>query len=440
MSSQRTQSFALTDVGRKREHNEDAYLVDEDLGLFVVADGMGGHAAGEVASSMSCESVYNTVKEHKALLDSFRKSESPRQDVARMLELAVQRACAEVFQEGQRDPNKRGMGTTLEVLLLCGNRAFVAHVGDSRVYLHRGSELHQLTEDHSLINELLKRRQMTPEQLGKIKYKNAVTRAVGVYESVEADLIDLDVLPGDGFLMCSDGLVGHLEDPDIQQALENSPIEMCCQYLIDTANQRGGKDNITTVLAKLPDDGARSEENVREVQLKFEVLHQMPIFQHLNYQELVRVINVTEMRTFRKDEDVVHQGDDGEELFIVLSGTFTVHRGGNTLTEFGPGEHFGEMALIDREPRSANVTAVTPGKLLVVDRKRFYHMVRSDHDVAVKLLWSFLRVLSTRLRSTSSELGEAKDQLDASVDTLDFGERDTLITRTPVPPSHDSSD
>jgi CRP-like cAMP-binding protein/sulfur transfer complex TusBCD TusB component (DsrH family) len=279
------------------------------------------------------------------------------------------------------------------------------------VYLYRQGSVHQLTEDHSLINELLKRGRLTQEQVEKVQYKNAVTRAVGVYESVEVDLIDFDVLAGDRFLLCSDGLANYLEDAEYAQLFAEVPEEQLASRLIDLANERGGKDNITVVVVRVPDAAAGVDKLAREVNLKLEILHRIPLFRHLTYQELVRVLNLTVVQSYEPHDQVMEQGQHGDELFIVLSGQVRVHTGETVITRLDPGEHFGEMALVDSSPRSASVSAEEATKLLVIRRDDFFAMVRKDHDVAVKLLWAFLGVLSERLRQTSRELSDAREQL-----------------------------
>ncbi len=402
-----------SDVGRVRDHNEDSFLVDKKLNLFIVADGMGGHAAGEVASNMACHAVRETVAEARDLLLEFEEGHGAvtRQDVMSVFEASVQRACASVHQAGIDDEAKRGMGTTLDAMMIVGNRGFIAHVGDARIYLFRQGSVHQLTEDHSLINELLKRGRLSRDQIGKVQYKNAVTRAVGVYESVEPDVFDFDVLPGDRFLLCSDGLHEYLQEAELAKLFEATPEDALSSKLIDLANERGGKDNITALVVKVPEDESGVDKFAREVNLKLEMVHKMPIFRHVTYQELVRVVNVTDVHTFRKGDVVVEEGDEGEEMFIVLTGRVRVHSGEAVFTHLGPGEHFGEMALIDKATRSASVTADEESKLLGLRRKAFFELIRKDRDVAVKLLWSFLGVLAGRLRNTSRDLGIAKDRL-----------------------------
>lgn len=406
--------WPITDVGRVRDANEDSFLVDKKLQLFVVADGMGGHAAGEVASSLASRSVRDVLAANRESLIAFEQDQSgtTRTDVLRLLENAVQQACAAVFQEGINDETKRGMGTTLDALLLVGNRGFIAHVGDSRVYLYRQGSMHQLTEDHSLINELLRRGRLTREQIDKLQYKNAVTRAVGVYESVEVDTIDFDVLMGDRFLLCSDGLHGYFEEAELAKLFGETPDHDLAQLLVDLANERGGKDNITAIVVKAPDAEAGIDRLAREVNLKMEVLHRMHLFRFLTYQELVRVLNLTRVRTYEPGAEIVRQGDDGDELFIVLTGKVQVESNSAPLAVLKPGEAFGEMALIDKAPRSADVRALEPTSMLTIRRRGFFDIIRTDHPIAVKLLWSFMGILTERLRNTSRELGEARELRD----------------------------
>jgi serine/threonine protein phosphatase PrpC/CRP-like cAMP-binding protein len=401
-----------TDVGRVRDVNEDSFLVDEALGLFIVADGMGGHAAGEVASNIAVHTCRETVSRERELIGKFERGtdNTSRKDVLRLMELAVQNACTSVYAEAQKDPSKRGMGTTLVALLIIGARGFIAHVGDSRIYLTRNGSVHQLTEDHSLINELLKRGRLTPEQIAKLNMKNAVTRAVGVYESVEVDTLDFDVLAGDTFLLCSDGLSEYAQQNDILRVFREVPESAAAQAFIDLANQGGGKDNITAVVVKVPDTHGL-DRLASEVNLKLETLHLMPLFRHLTYQELVRVMNITEVRSYAPGGLILGEGDEGDEMFIVLVGGARVGSGDAKLTVLGPGQHFGEMALIDKAPRSASVTSEGNSKLMVIKRRDFFDIVRKDHDVAVKLLWSFMGVLTERLRTTSRDLGEAREEL-----------------------------
>lgn len=414
--------WAATDVGLVRDHNEDNFLVDKNLKLFVVADGMGGHAAGEVASAIAVNAMRDVLKQNRDLIEAYREGSqiASSQDVTSLLEHAVQQACAEIHKMAAADPDKRGMGTTLSSLLIIGNRGFIAHVGDSRIYLIRGGRVVQLTEDHSLINELIKRGKMTREEANDSPYKNAVTRAVGVYESVEVDTIDFDVLPGDRYLLATDGLTGYLQKDEEVCAVYEEPKEIKAvpTAFIDLANDRGGKDNITAIAVSLMDEDGKGIALSQEVNLKIETIRNMPLFRYLTYKELVRIVNITQMLSVDANERIIQEGEEGDALFIVLKGKVKVHRGDNDIVTLTDGDHFGEMALIDKAPRSASVTTVDDSKILKITRTDFFQIIRDKPPLATKLLWSFLQVLSTRLRTTNEELSGFREGVEDLTEEL----------------------
>jgi serine/threonine protein phosphatase PrpC len=405
--------YAATDVGKVRDHNEDNFLVDKKLALFVVADGMGGHAAGEVASAIAVRTVHEEIRREKELLDEYAlgatgAAKVTRKDVVALVEHAVQRACSKIHQEALVDPNKRGMGTTLSVLLVVGDQGFIAHVGDSRIYLARAGRSQQVTEDHTVYNELIKRGKLSREQIEKVQQKNAITRAVGVYERVEVDTLVIELIAGDTLVIASDGLHGYLESPDDLRAPLQLDGDASAKALIDLANSRGGKDNITTIVVKIGEEGAVDAAQAKRLALKRDVLANMPLFARLSDRELLRVMQAVQVRECKDGDVVIREGDKGDELFIVLEGQVRVSRGEQTLTLLGPGEHVGEMALIRSVPRSATVTAVGPAELIAIRRGDFFEILRKEHEVAVKMLWQFLGVLADRLDHTSSELHEMK--------------------------------
>jgi len=405
------QYWAATDVGKQRESNEDNFLIDKKLNLFVVADGMGGHAAGEVASNLAVHEVRDGVQSNSDIIERFQSGDPSvqRHELLAVLEHAVQTACASVYKRAQADSEKRGMGTTCSLLLVAGERAFIAHVGDTRIYLSRQGGVHQLTEDHSLVNELVKRGKVKREEIDNTpyaKYKNAVTRAVGVYESVEVDTFDLDVLPGDSFLLCSDGLSAYLKDEELPKLLAAPDINQIPSRLVTLANDGGGHDNITAVVVRAASALAEGEDaRSEELSLKLEVLKRMPLFKHLTYKELVRIMNLTEVREYSPGERIIAEGSPGHEMFVILSGTARLHKDEATITTLKRGDHFGEMALVDRSPRSASVTAEElPVRLLAIRRTDFYELIRKEPQISVKLLWSFVQVLNQRLRKTTADL------------------------------------
>jgi serine/threonine protein phosphatase PrpC len=245
----RTLSFGKSDVGRRRPHNEDSLLFDDELSLYVVADGVGGNAKGEVASAESVDLVHSWVKRWRKTLNAHVADPTPENSglVRRLLENAVQSACYMVFGMGQQDPRQRGMSSTLSSLLISGGLAFIAQVGDSRVYLSRGGKTSQLTEDHTLVNFRLKLGLITAEEAANSPGKNVITRAVGHQDYVEVDTFDLEIQPGDRFMLCSDGLHGYLLEGELDTMLKGDR-EAVTNRLLEMANERGGRDNITVVV------------------------------------------------------------------------------------------------------------------------------------------------------------------------------------------------
>lgn len=242
----------LTDVGRKRNHNEDSYLVDEELSLFVVADGMGGHAGGGTASRIAVETIDAEVRKARQMANSPFDVSAPLQDspLPEVLRTAVERACMAIFTAAQEDPKLSGMGTTVISLLVKDNHAFFGHVGDSRAYLIRGDLIQQISEDHSLVNEQIKAGMITPEEARHSRYKNIITRSVGFEEEVQVDVMGLVTEPGDTFLLCSDGLANMLDDQELLETVRKHDLQEAPKALIAFANERGGDDNITVILVR----------------------------------------------------------------------------------------------------------------------------------------------------------------------------------------------
>jgi PPM family protein phosphatase len=405
----KVQAHGLTDVGRKRKHNEDTFLVEESLGLYVVADGMGGHAAGEVASAQAVEVVRSVIAENAALFQQYAENIEDfdlRDRCQRVVEKAIQRASAQIFAMAQKDEGKRGMGTTCVLLVRAGPKGFVGHVGDSRVYLLRNGQAYQLTEDHTLVNAQLKQGLITREEAEKATFANVITRSVGYQESVQVDTLLTDLLPGDRFLLCSDGLSGYVKDDEWAKFLAAAPPDELPPKLVQLANHRGGKDNITVVVLSV--EGARAAPEKAEVEARMEVLRRIPLFKHLKYKELIQVLSIVRTERCPDGTLVIEEDTEGDRLFVMLRGKAEVLKGGTPVAEISAGQHFGEMALIDNAPRSATVRASQDSTLLSIDRDNFYGLMRKDPVLAVKLLWSFLQVLTGRLRATNEELTGAR--------------------------------
>lgn len=247
-------SAGLTDVGRKRNHNEDSFLLDDELQLYVVADGMGGHAGGGTASRIAVETIDMELRRARDSRDNPFISSPNLQDslLPEALRTAVERACLAIFTTAQEDPRLSGMGTTVISLVVRDNQVFFAHVGDSRAYLIRGPLIQQVSEDHSLVNEQIKAGMITPEEAKHSRYKNIITRSVGFEEEVQVDVMGVVAEPGDVFLLCSDGLANMVEDRELHEAVQAcATLAEVPKRLIDLANERGGDDNITVIVVQM---------------------------------------------------------------------------------------------------------------------------------------------------------------------------------------------
>ncbi|MES2554384.1 MAG: Stp1/IreP family PP2C-type Ser/Thr phosphatase [Pseudomonadota bacterium] len=253
----------LTDVGQRRDHNEDSVASDIEMGLLVLADGMGGYKAGEVASEIAVLTIVADLKE--ALLDlepGQVDAVTGMQAESQLVLDAVANANESIFTVSQTQPQCAGMGTTLVVAMFTNNKLLAGHIGDSRMYRFRGEVLTQITEDHSLLQEQLKSGLITPEQAKVSNNKNLVTRALGIDPAVELELHEHDVETGDIYLLCSDGLTDLVEDDEISAVLGTlhansngngsvATLESVATQLIKMANDNGGKDNISVILAKV---------------------------------------------------------------------------------------------------------------------------------------------------------------------------------------------
>jgi CRP-like cAMP-binding protein len=224
----------------------------------------------------------------------------------------------------------------------------------------------------------------------------------------------LDLLAGDQFLLASDGLHGYINHTaELEPYFEDEDGEKAATELIELANRKGGKDNITCILVRIGAAGQKDDVGARRLAQKREALAGMPLFSKLQERELLRIMQVAEVLEFKPGEEVVREGDRGDELFIVVDGLLNIVRGEQILSEVGPGEHFGEMALIRSSPRSASVRAVEPSELISIRRNDFFAILRKEYELAVKLLWQFLGVLADRLDQTSRDLSSAKEELAA---------------------------
>lgn len=237
------EAWYLSDKGLRRDSNQDSCLVDKELGLFIVADGMGGHSGGEVASSIAVQTVQEIVSDPEAL------ELSPREVLTRAYETASRRIFDKAANES---PQLAGMGTTMVIAYLRGNTLYLANVGDSRCYLFKKPYLWQITEDHSLLNEQVRAGLLSEEQCKNFIGRNVITRSVGYEREVHPDILEREVEPGEIYILCSDGLSGLVTDEKMSQLMNSNPPEKLTKVFVDQALANGGDDNVTVLVIHFP--------------------------------------------------------------------------------------------------------------------------------------------------------------------------------------------
>lgn len=403
----RITASAQTDAGRQRDHNEDACLVAPDLGLYIVCDGMGGHAAGEVASQETVRLVQEFIRGRQTVLAEYVKhpTSEQRPHIVRLVEEAVQAACAHVYTLGQQDVAKRGMGTTIAMLLAVGEAAVIAHAGDSRIYLIRDQQAHQLTEDHSLVWNMLKTGKLTREEAEHWPYAHVITRCVGSKPTVKVDTLFVECMAHDRFILCSDGFHNYLtHDDELARMSTRLPLDDLVTTCIALANEGGGGDNITVVAVQADDVQRTGAEAGVAVTRKVEALRHIPLFSLCDAHELVKILNLVHVRAYEPGEVIIAEGTIGDDFFILLGGKVEVRKKDQLLLTLGPGAPFGETALLERATRSATVRATEPAKAMFIHSPDFYALLEQESALAVKLLRSFVLALHQRLRATSAEL------------------------------------
>jgi serine/threonine protein phosphatase PrpC len=409
-----------TDVGRARAGNEDYFVIDPELGLYVVCDGMGGHASGEVASKTTAEAVIKYVREHRAELTGFDGSQGACTKAAELLRVAIEDASSQVFQMAQSKASLHGMGTTCVALLFVGEKVVMGHVGDSRVYLVRNGTLHQLSEDHTYANDAIKHGMMTPEQAHASRFAEMITRAIGVQSTVVVDTFAFDVVVDDTFLLCSDGLYEYFKKgSELSELLSERDPAAIPGKLVELANERGGKDNITSLIVRtVPSNATAAKENKRKTLIDDElsVLRHLDLFMELTMAELVRVLVAFRVRKFDAGVKIINEGSDASSMFVLVAGEVEVSRKGETIANLLVGQHFGDMALLDHRPRTATVVSKTPVRTLEFTRESFNDLMVKEPALGAKILFKLAQILSIRLEDAMT-----KRAPNAAVTTGDVG-------------------
>ncbi len=395
-NSFRIDAWSGSDLGQVRKRNEDSYLVDMMNKIFIVADGMGGGVQGDRASRRAIEIftsvVHNNLKIFQAL--QFPHDEEVRQKVREVLSEAIHAANREIISM-RNAIGKVAMGTTLSALIIRGKTGVIAHIGDSRIYRVRFREVEQLTDDHSLVAQQVRDGLITQEEADNSPFKNVLLQAIGKGEKIEPQIkfIDLDV--GDQFLLCSDGLSNYLKEDEIITILSEQDGERIVPRLIDSANSRGGSDNITAIVVRIS-----SPEHFQPTeQYDFsQILHSSPFLRGLSRAEAAQIFQIGKIENYIAGEILTREGESDRAIFLIISGKINLYRNNQWLNTLTVGQHFGQFSLLDKDGRLASAIAETESRVLRIEREDFIEFIRRDPALGVKVVWNILKHLSGAYR------------------------------------------
>jgi len=391
---------AQTDPGKKRDHNEDAILARPEHGVFVVADGVGGRAAGEVASALTIETFTQAAPDLAEAVRRYAAAPewSTRNDVLEAIDEVSQRATQRVYEESEAK-GRKGMTTTLVAAVVGGGAAFVAHVGDSRAWLVRDGLIRQLTEDHSMVNELVRTGQMSFDEAKKSRYRSVITRAIGLYPTVQADLMSIEILPGDRLLLCSDGLSDPVSTERIEELSSQDDVTTSVRNLVQAALDGGGPDNISVVLVE-PEATPQTEA----ARARAQVMKDLFLFRGLPFHARLRVSRICRELFFTPDQALVREGTTGDSMYVVVQGSVKVTCSDLPLAELGAGEHFGELGLLEDHRRTATVVGATYGSAIVISRGDLQDFCTREPTLGNQMMWRMLATLGTRLGESNAQL------------------------------------
>lgn len=388
-----------------REINDETLHVDEAIGLALLADGFSGRAAPEVASRTVVELVSTALREFEETLDpdADRDRDALQRRFVEELPRMISRASEALYTLGERNEERHGMATSLVVFKRLGRACLVGHVGSCRVYTIRQGRIFRLTDDHTLGEEMVRRGTVRRDALKGMRHRDVVVRGVGEYPTVAVDTLLLDTAAGETFLLCSKGLPRVVEEEEMLGIITEHEPDVAARRLVDLAVRRKPRMNVSALVLRVGDcaEPARlgMEQKIRALMNNF-------MFRDLSFQEVVRILRVVEETTADKGAEVFHQGDAGEHLYIVVTGSVDISRDGAHLVNIGPGGHFGELSLVLDPVRSATVTAAEPALLLRIGREHLEALMRDEAALTSKLLIRFLQAVGQRVRDLTQDYAE----------------------------------
>jgi protein phosphatase len=396
-------SSGHTVKGSKCDRNEDHFLIKNEVGLHIVCDGFGEDGRGALASQMTTDFIAQVMIASKKVFAEYKTNPNDqlRDEITELVDQAINKISLQILSIIKKDTVRRQMGTTLSMVLVAEDGVFLAHIGNSRIYLIREDNIHLLTEDH-VSKKMDKKAKLIDDELTLHGLStNALTRMLGSEQQLKVDLLFMEVMPSDTLLLCTDGVANLLSDTKIFEIVKESGDDKLAKEFIDYASDINCKDNATAITITF-DQSKKKTERVTP-QMKFSTLQKIPLFSELDYKEMSKLLTFMKMKKFSSGQNIVEIGTKGEELFVILTGSADVIIQDEIVTGLTTGNYFGELALIDQEPRTATVKATSDLEVLVLKRKDFDFLITHESQLSVKMLWRFAQTLCARIRHTDHE-------------------------------------
>lgn len=404
-------------INSKQTH-EDCVAIDPNGSFFILSAGMGANESGALASRKVCEAIVRTLVPKREQMDALASDIHPdaRKMLMSVLCDALRQAEREIFKLVESNPLYKGLAATCDLVYLSNGTAYIAHIGDSRVYLLRGDTGRQLTVDHNMY-EFLRAQGKRDDEIVYNPYRERIIRALGMSINADIDTLQFDLRQGDRIVLCSSGLHRYLQNAThLAQLYRTVEPQRAAEFLTNFAYEHNGTTCVSNICIEISEPGRRHASI--ETDSKITALEQICFFRDLSYQEMLQVMPITFERSYEQGKVIIHEGDEGDELFILVEGTCEVTNSGVKLAKLEAGSSFGELSLVDRQPRSATVKALKPSRVLIIRATDFEKLTISG-SLAVKLLWNVVHELSERLRRSSDTIRAQGVQLLELSETLE---------------------
>jgi serine/threonine protein phosphatase PrpC len=397
-----------SDNGLNKLYNEDTYLIDKSFSLFILCNGVGDQTKSAQISKKTAHFFLKHVKEKKKVFVTFNEDPSliNREAVKHCLDEIIQTLNESLWKANQNDPSKKTFGSTLLFSFFIGQDLFFGNIGNGCFFLLRNLEAFQLNEEHSRFKDLIKKNKIPVEERDNHPSLFEPTFFLGAHRFVEPDLFHMEAIDQDFFLMAADGLSAYLNPEFLSDTFEKEiSFEKMPQYFIKKAHQEGAKDNITFVAIQTGKPGTPKKKKSsadQETNLptqKIMALRKLPLFFNFNYRELLNILEIIDLKKFSTGDIILHEGVLGSEMFVILQGQVEVSQAGKKLTTLEKGQWFGEMALIDDEPRSATIKALSPSAFIILERTSLFKLLERHSQMGMKIFLSMLKNLNQRLRT-----------------------------------------